>query len=199
MEVGGGGSGPLYGDGRQGNGKALGCANIAGLVRVEEMQAGVINHALTAVMRCTNNTNVFPANGSSSGRACTVIGESNTNAPAMGQHFQLNYTWAELDAFGFPAWKTIILKAMSKYGFFVSDTGGGSFYQMEGGSTYTSFGISDKWAAWADSTGDFFTYAESGPPSRTVRQSNDRLDSGIDWNARLRVLDPTVSQNSPPG
>jgi hypothetical protein len=43
--------------------------------------------------------------------------------PALGQHFYLDMSSAEIDALNVPAWKKPILHAMAEYGMFVGDTG----------------------------------------------------------------------------
>ena len=144
------------------------------------MAAGKINHALFMVVKCTAGA-VYPAGGG--GAQCS----DTTNAPAGGMRFQLNYTEAQIDALAIPEWKKTILQALREYGAYVGDTGGGGFnFQFESGSTYTSFGQTDKLVDWAKSQ-----------PGVAVYKGKYVFDlaTGVDWS-RMRVIDPCVSQGT---
>ena len=152
----------------------------AGQIRGEEMQAGQINHALFMTVYCSNDGRVEPA-GSSKGRPCSSVGLSNANAPAMGQHFYLAMSDAEIAALPDPAWQKTILRAMAHYGLYVGDTGGSSWaIQPLSGSTYTSFGNTDPWVTFAQ---------QAGVPSSNGIYSFD-LSGAVDWASKLKVLTP---------
>ena len=99
------------------------------------------------VVKCTNGTAVYPA-GSDTGRSCSSIGLSNQNAPAMGQHFVLNMSVAEIEALPDPGWQKTVLRAMAEYGLYVGDTGGG-FLKVQSGVSFTSMGMGDPWSSLA--------------------------------------------------
>jgi hypothetical protein len=173
-----GGRTRLDGDGLGSNATAAHFGLSAGIIRAEEMAAGKINHALFMVVKCTSGK-VYPALGG--GSQCA----DGTDAPAGGMRFQLGYTEAEIEALKVPRWKKTILHALRTYGAYVGDTGGGGFnFQFESGSTYTSFGASDRLVDWA-----------STQPGVTPYKGKYVLDlaAGVDWS-RMRVIDPCVSR-----
>ena len=176
-----GGRTELTGDGLRSDATAAHFGLLAGVIRAAEMEAGRIDHALFMTIGCTAHRYVYPANGLASD--C----EDEPDAPAVGQRFWLDMTDAEIDALDVPSWKRTILRALADYGGYVGDTGGNeSFgFQFESGSTYTSFGAEDPMAAFARTQDD-------GVSARDGRYSFD-LGSGVDWEGRLRALDPCVA------
>jgi hypothetical protein len=144
----------------------------AGLVRAPELQAGTINHALTAVVKGVSTKVVYPArvgDGSS----------TDPNAPPMGQRFVLDYTFPEIEALGFKPWKVAILKALITYGFYVGDSGNERLVLLwEGSSTYPGV-FPEPFAAIG---------AEQGVPS-SGGGYDFNLAQGIDWS-RLRAVAP---------
>jgi hypothetical protein len=159
--------------------------SMAGVLRLEEARAGVIDHALFVYVHCDSGRFVYPA--TKTGEACAQIGESNTDAPAMGTRFQLNMSDAEIDALSVPAWKKAMLRAMAHYGLIVGDTGSIWGIKEESARVYTSFGLSDRWVDWARTQ-----------PGVTTWQSTYYFDlgSGVNWRQRLRVVAPCVSQRT---
>jgi hypothetical protein len=161
----------------------------AGVIRPEELAAGEIDHALFMVVKCTNGTYVWPARGPGVGRSCSSIGLSNADAPALGQHFYLAMSSAEIDALNVPAWKKTILRAMAQYGMFVGDTGsdylGWSIF-VQSGSSYTSFGQTDPWVTLAK---------QYGIPSSSGTYYFDLKDT-VNWGSKLSVADPCVSRGA---
>jgi hypothetical protein len=175
-----GGRTRLDGDGLGTNATAAHFGLSAGIIRAQEMAAGKIDHALFMVVKCTSGT-VYPAGGG--GSACA----DTTNAPAGGMRFQLNYTQAEIDALPVPEWRKTILTALRTYGAYIGDTGGAGFnFQFESGTTYTSFGQTDKLVDWAKTQ-----------PGVTVWNGKYVFDpaTGVDWS-RMRVIDPCVAQGT---
>jgi hypothetical protein len=153
---------------------------MAGIIRYPEMAAGNINHALFLVIKCARGK-VYPAQGL--GADC-----SDGHAPAMGQHLYLDMGDDEIAALDAPDWQKTILRAMAHYGMFVGDTGGSPWgVQFESGSTYTSFGQADPWVTWAKQ--------QPGESDWQGRQYLPRI-GGVDWDSRLKVVDPCVDQGS---
>jgi hypothetical protein len=148
----------------------------AGIIRPQEIAAGRIDHALFMVVKCTNGTAVAPA-GPDVGRTCASMGLPNSGAPAMGQHFFLDMSTAEIEALGAPAWQKTVLRAMAEYGLYVGDTGGG-FLKLESGSSYTSFGQADPWVGVAKGAG----IAASRDGTYTFDFS-----AAVDWRSKLKV------------
>ncbi|MCW2968838.1 MAG: hypothetical protein JWM71_2610, partial [Solirubrobacteraceae bacterium] len=162
---------------------AAGYGGMAGGIRAEELLAGKIDHALIIAVDCDSDRSVYPATGL--GRACSSIGLSNTNAPAMGQRFRFNMPAAQIDALSVPDYEKTILKAFSQYGAYVSDTGGSWAFDTESGQVYVSYGVADQWAVYARKIGATY-YA---PDHRYVLP----LQSGVDWARYLQVLDPCTA------
>jgi hypothetical protein len=160
-------------------------ALLAGVIRPAELEAGQINHALFMTVKCSNGTWVWPAQ-SGGGTACSSLGLPNAGAPAIGQHFMLEMSGAEIDALAVPDWQKAILRAMADYGMFVGDTGGADWgIQFESSASYTSFGRSDPWTRLAHRWG---LPKYSGKPIF-------ELSDAVNWS-QLRVVDPCVAQGS---
>ncbi len=190
LYIGVGGMTRIDGDGLSSNATAAHFGLAAGVIRVEELEAGQINHALAIAVKCTNGTYVWPAEGPGTGSTCSSMGLSNENAPAMGQHFYLAMSDAEIDALAIPAWNKTVLRAIARYGMFVGDTGSsyrGWSIGIESGSTYTSFELTDKWVTLAQSY---------GIPQNSYGTYDFDLRKAVDWQSRLRVADPCVSHRS---
>jgi hypothetical protein len=168
-------------DGLGSEATAAGFGLAAGIIRPEELAAGQIDHALFMVVKCTNGTSVWPA-GSSAGRSCSSMGLSDVNAPAMGQHFYLDMTDAEIDALPQPAWQKTILRAMAHYGLYVGDTGGGCL-KIESASSYTSFGQADPWTQVAVDAG--IPGRQDAATGKTDFQFD--LSDAVDWSTYLKV------------
>lgn len=187
-----GGATRIDGDGRGSDATASGYGNLAGIIRAQEWEAAQINHALFMVIRCSDGTAVYPAGGT--GRACSDIAESNTNAPPMGARFQLNMTDAEIDALALPTWKKTLFRAMARYGMYFGDTGGGSNWgvQVESDTTYTSFGRTPKYQAFAQANS--WPSHLSSLVNKTVYVGDFQND--LDWASKLRVVAPCVGQGT---
>jgi hypothetical protein len=161
---------------------AAGFGLAAGVIRPAELAAGTIDHALFMTVRCTNGTAVWPA-GKETGRQCSDLGLPNQGAPAMGQHFYLAMSDAEIASSSASAWQKTILRAIARYGMFVGDTGGSSWgIQIESGSSYTSFGHEDPWVPIAKQIGAPSWRSPAGDSYYMLDFSR-----AADWGARLRV------------
>ena len=158
----------------QGGITAAGFSNQAGVIRLSEMKAGVINHALFMSVRGWNGR-VWP-----SAKLSGTTGEvADPNAPAMGQHFWLDMTQPQIDALSVPEWQKIILRAMAKYGMYVGDNGGSPWaLQFESGDNYTSFGQQDPWIAYAQAQGITGVVQLIDRPRRLLLQLQERCRLG---------------------
>lgn len=97
---------------------AAGLAIFAGLVRFEEVvEKGEINHALRFTVQKTRNAFVHPAT-----HAASASGDS--NLPPMGMRVRLK---AGFNISTFAPHIQVILRALKKYGMFVSDNGSNWF------------------------------------------------------------------------
>jgi hypothetical protein len=110
---------------------AAGLSMFAGLVRFDECERGMVEHAIRLVVARTRRTYIYPATHYAST-------STNANQPAMGQRFRLK------SSFVIPAnWtkqEKAILLALKKYGALVADNGG--FFSI-------SVAPDDRWPAGA--------------------------------------------------
>jgi hypothetical protein len=93
---------------------AAGLPILPGLVRYDEVAAGVINHAIRMTAPHTRQQYIWPARHDAS----TLTG---AQYPAMGQRFRLK---ASFDITPYPADVQVILTALKKYGAILADNGG---------------------------------------------------------------------------
>jgi hypothetical protein len=193
IDFGWGGKTRIDGDGLGSGAVAAGYGSLAGSISPEELQDGLIDHALAMVVPCTDSK-VYPAQGT--GISCSDAGLPDSLAIPMGSHFQLAMTKGAIRRLNVPAWKKTILTALSTYGAYVSDTTGVADqwgFETESGWSYTSLGQQDPWVQWAKSRGvqpqDFNHngYAEYWFD----------LASGVNWH-RMRVLSPCTADGSCP-
>lgn len=180
----------------EGTGTGSDVAELAGRIRVEELQAQKIDHALAVGVNCGSDAFVYPARKHD--RLCSELGLSNVNAPAMGTLFQLNMTAQEIEALPVPRWKKTILHAMATYGMYMTETSSRRFFALEaeGGMQYTSMGYPDPWLQFALDNG--WSYWK---PDKSYVGRWDITADGFDWMSvwnKLRVLDPCVNTNSCP-
>jgi hypothetical protein len=96
---------------------AAGLPIFPGLVRYDEVLAGVINHAIRVTVPVTRQAFTPPASHWASS-------ETGQNAPPMGMRMRLK---ASFDISGFPPNDQVILTALKQYGFIVADNGGAMF------------------------------------------------------------------------
>ena len=92
---------------------AAGLPILAGLIRYDEVQSGVIRHAIRFTSDTTANAYVWPATH----KAARKPG---SNSPPMGQRFRLK---ASFNITTFPVQMQVILKAMQVYGIILADNG----------------------------------------------------------------------------
>lgn len=96
---------------------AAGLPMLPGLVRYDEVLAGVINHAIRFTVPKTRNSFVWPARHYASTYSAA-------NYPPMGTRFRLK---AGYDISAFPKEEQVILTALKKYGLIIADNGGAWF------------------------------------------------------------------------
>ena len=92
---------------------AAGMAILPGLIRYEEIAAGVIPHALRFTASTTQEAYVWPARHQAGA-------STDANVPPMGQRFRLK---AGVDVSTFSPVNQIILQALKTYGMFLADNG----------------------------------------------------------------------------
>jgi hypothetical protein len=92
---------------------AAGLPIYAGLVRYDEVAAGVIRHAIRFTAPQTQKAHVWPARHD-------AADQTDPSYPPMGQRFRLK---ASFDTSGFSAHAQVILEAMKAYGLILADNG----------------------------------------------------------------------------
>jgi hypothetical protein len=97
---------------------AAGLPILPGLVRYEEIAAGVIPHALRFTAALTQEAFIWPARHQAGAT-------TDPNVPPLGQRFRLK---AEVHLSGFSLTNQIILQALQTYGMFLSDNGSDWFF-----------------------------------------------------------------------
>ena len=181
-----GGRTRIDGDGLGSAAVAAGFGTLAGTLRPEELEAGVINHALALTVYCDNGRFVYPARQVST--PCSALGLPNKDAPSLGMRFQLAMTPAQINALRVPGYQKSLLRAMARYGMYVTDTGGTWGIIQESGLVTTSFGLEDRWVKIAKSVG--------APYWKPDRRYAIHVREGVDWTRYLRVIDPCVAKRT---
>jgi len=108
---------------------AAGLAITPGLVRLDEVRAGAMTHAIRFTMSCTSPHFVAPATHQAS------CGHSNSNSPPMGLRVRLNKTKFDISTLSPSA--QVVAKAMQTYGLILADNGSDFFFQGEDNSGWT--------------------------------------------------------------
>ena len=98
---------------------AAGLPIFAGLVRLDEVKAGNVDHAIRVTAAQTDRSYIWPARHQA-GAA------NNANLPPMGARFRLK---SSFDISHFRADTQTILRAMKKYGLIVADNGSNWYFQ----------------------------------------------------------------------
>jgi hypothetical protein len=97
---------------------AAGLPIFAGLLRYDEVQAGIVDHAIRMTAGCTHDAYIWPARH----RA----GTSDRRCPPMGARFRLR---ASFDTSTFGPNVRVVLKAMKRFGMIVADNGSDWYFQ----------------------------------------------------------------------
>lgn len=97
---------------------AAGLPIFPGLVRLDEVTAGEIRHAIRVTVRRTRRAYIAPARHWASD-------ETNDSLPPMGMRVRLK---ASFDVSGYPPQAQVILTAFKKYGMIVADNGSDWFF-----------------------------------------------------------------------
>jgi hypothetical protein len=94
---------------------AGGLSMFAGLVRYDECERGMVEHAIRLIVARTRRTYIYPATHYAST-------STNPNHPAMGQRFRLKSAFVIPDSW--TRQEKAVLRALKKYGAIVADNGG---------------------------------------------------------------------------
>lgn len=139
------------------DGTAAFMPNTAGRIRVEELMAGQINHAIAVTAICFNsgNSNVYPA-GFGAETLCSSshkLENLDANAPPLGGRLVYTVPASVIAGWNIAAWKKTVLIAMSKYGIILNDGSSDFGMQTEDGAMYKRFGANDPWYAFGQANG----------------------------------------------
>ncbi len=93
---------------------AAGLPIFPSIVRFDEVERGMVEHALRFTIRNSRKAYVYPATHYASSK-------TSVNLPRMGERFRLR---ADFDVSSYSPHPKAILKALKKYGMFVADNGG---------------------------------------------------------------------------
>jgi hypothetical protein len=135
------------------SGDAAGLPILPGLVKVSEVQAGAIPHAIRFTMNNTQQGYIHPATH--------AAGSTNANWPPMGLRLRLKASF-DLSPFSGPA--LVILTAMKQYGLILADNGSNWFVTGDSDDAWTPLmdGIT---TAFGQVTGGDFEAVYTGPIS----------------------------------
>ena len=93
---------------------AAGLPIFPAVIRYDEVERGMVGHAMRFTVRNTRNSYVYPATHLASRK-------TDPNFPRMGERFRLR---ADFNVSGFSPHVQAILKGLKKYGMFMADNGG---------------------------------------------------------------------------
>jgi hypothetical protein len=99
------------------SGDAAGLSMFPALVRYDECERGVIEHALRLIVAHTREEFIYPATHKASNPSTTDV-----DTPAMGQRFRLKSNFSVPD--GWTKQEKAVCAALKKYGAIVADNGG---------------------------------------------------------------------------
>jgi hypothetical protein len=99
------------------SGDAAGLCMFAGLVRFDECDRGMVEHAIRLVVKHTRLQHIYPATHYASSPTTT-----DPNVPAMGQRLRLKAGFTIPDSWS--KHEKAVLRALKKYGAIVADNGG---------------------------------------------------------------------------
>lgn len=132
---------------------AAGLPVLPGLVKVSEVNAGAINHALRFTMNSTYNGYIHPATH--------AAGSSNTSLPPMGLRLRLKASF-DLSSYSGPS--LVILTAMKQYGLILADNGSNWFISGDSDDGWSS--LMDQISSdFSKVTGNDFEVVDTGPVS----------------------------------
>ncbi|HLK33201.1 MAG TPA: IPT/TIG domain-containing protein, partial [Terriglobales bacterium] len=186
----------------------LGTSAWAGLTYVRELQAAWIPHALILNYKCSssnfpgaNSYRVFPATAND---GATALQCADTNQPALGARFFLDYTDDQIDN-QMPSVKPLqktLLKALAHYGAFTGVTGGDSLYisveGFEGPQAYEFYSLTDPVFSWLESSSGMGSKGDGNNYVYHLWQNIPNLTgpnctSACGVSGHLHIADPCVT------
>ncbi len=132
---------------------AAGLPVLPGLVKISEVNAGVINHALRFTVSKSQQGYIHPATH--------AAGSSNTSLPPMGLRVRLK---ASFDLSGFSGPSLVILTAMKQYGLILADNGSNWYVSGDSDDGWTNL-MGQLVSDFSKVTGNDFEAVQTGPIS----------------------------------
>jgi hypothetical protein len=132
---------------------AAGLPILPGLVRLAEVQAGAIQHALRFTVSSTQQAYIHPATH--------AAGSADTSLPPMGLRVRLKASF-DLSPFSGPA--KVVLLAMQQYGLILADNGGNWFVSGDSDDGWSSL-MDAMLKAFSQVHGSDFEAVDTGPLS----------------------------------
>jgi len=137
--------------------RSAGLAPFMGIIRLQELIQGQINHALYLGTDCVVGPPVFPDIGGYMAWECgTPPAPGAANRPSQASLFFLDYTDQQIQGMQIPQWQKTVLTAFAHYGGYVGETGlAGTTLNpyMESGEAYAYYGASNPFPQWAAQNG----------------------------------------------
>lgn len=164
------------------SGDAAGLSMFSGILRFDEVQRGLVEHALRIVVRRTRAAYIYPASHHASNPFTT-----DPNVPAMGQRMRLpaNYTVPS----NWTPQEKAVCAALKKYGAIIADNG--NFFQI-------SVAPDDRWPSGCFdnlstiSIGSFEIIQTTGPTEGPRSANPPVVNAGPDLNG---TVGPSVALN----
>ena len=168
----------LYGDSRGSGSTAADVGNMAGIIRAQELEDGLIDHALFLIVEVVKpDVYRYPAKAPSGTTSVTA------NEPTLGMRLWLDRTPAQIEALSIPTWRKTILKALAKYGAYICDTMG------TGNSRCFKVAVeSDQSYKDSGTTGQAEAFAIANSIAISGGQYRFDIETGVAWDTYLRVL-----------
>jgi hypothetical protein len=140
---------------------AAGLSVLAGLLKISEIKAGVVNHALRVTFNSTQAGYIYPATHDSG------TGALGGSEPPMGLRLRLK---ASVDTSSFSGPGKIVAKAMQTYGLIVADIGTDWYFQGDSDDTWNDMDVTDTYVGelitdFENVTGADFDILDTGTPS----------------------------------
>jgi hypothetical protein len=123
---------------------AAGLSILAGLVRLVDVQAGAIHHAIRVTFQTTQDGYIPPATHAAGSKAL------GGDYPPMGLRLRLK---ASVDISTYPGPAQVVLTAMKQYGFIVADIGSNWYFQGDSNNGWNDM-ASDGADTWFDEITD---------------------------------------------
>jgi hypothetical protein len=132
---------------------AAGLPILPGLVKVSEVMAGKVEHAIRFTMSSTQQAYIHPA--------VHAAGDTDPTLPPMGLRVRLK---ASFDTSPFKGPSLVIMTALKQYGFILADNGSDWYFQGDSDDAWSPL-MCDLLSDFSQVTGNDFEAVDTGPIS----------------------------------